>query len=472
MLTFLELYQTLLGFVFFKLFTDVGLVYPPPLDLKKLEAAAGIGAFNLQESGRSSSNDLAPKHKIVEIDGHKISEKDVRKTIKAIAITSEDAESTDALPSLITNVTHEEDFVLYPSRKTSAADAPLPTLRTLETLPRSNATILFTPYTFFLSRETSRSIFEFLIRSFGGKVGWPASSGDGSPIKEDDPSITHVIIDRPIASSKIETQEEKERRSVRKYVQPQWIVDCINSGRILLEDSYAQGQTLPPHLSPFDEYEGAYDPTADPIGFHVETEGEEAEEDEKEKEETSERAEVETKNHHLEKALQNAAHDPSALRTAELVAEAAGMDYDAFANEVNKFEKKGKKKGQKPGGEGEDDMNKMMMSNKKRKLYEKMKHSQKRKESEVIQKKNLTNIYSEADEVFIFCFIRDLSLKQRKRRFWPGEGRRVGKPSHSSVIATVTVFWEQKTSITTFCHLYFTKDTLCTEAYPVQTVKQ
>jgi len=457
MLTFLELYQTLLGFVFFKLFTDVGLVYPPSLDPKKLEAAAGIGAFNLQESGHSSSTHLVPKHKIVEVDGRKISEKDVQKTIKAIAVVSEDAEPTGALPSSTINVTHEEDFVLYPSRKTSEAHAPLPTLRTLETLPRSNATILFTPYTFFLSRETSRSIFEFLIRSFGGKVGWPASSGDGSPIKEDDPSITHVVIDRPIAPLKIETQMEKERQSIRKYVQPQWIVDCINSRRILLEDSYAQGQTLPPHLSPFDEYEGAYDPTADPIEFHVETEGEEveAEEDEKEKE-TPERAEAETKDHHLEKALQYAARDSSALRTAELVAEAAGMDYDAFANKVNNFEKNRMTKSQKHEGEGEDDMNKMMMSNKKRKLYEKMKHSQKRKESEVIQKTNLTSVYSEADEVFIFCSISDLSLKQRKRQSWPREGRRVGnlKPSHSSttvivrvivviVHVTVTVFWEQ-----------------------------
>src|SRR6266545_4800666 len=33
MLTFLELYQTLLSFVFFKLYTDAGLVYPPPLDV-------------------------------------------------------------------------------------------------------------------------------------------------------------------------------------------------------------------------------------------------------------------------------------------------------------------------------------------------------------------------------------------------------------------------------------------------------
>ena len=407
MLTFLELYQTLLGFVFFKLFTDVGLVYPPPLDLKKLEAAAGVGAFNMQEASHSSNNPVI-KHKVVEIDGRKISGKDVRQTIKTIAVASEHAEmeSTDPLPSTITNVTHEEDFVLYPSKKTSEADASLPTLRTLETLPKSNAIALFTPYTFFLSRETSRSIFEFLIRSFGGKVGWPASSGGGSPIDEDDPSITHVIADRPIGSSK--TQEEKERRSMRKYVQPQWIVDCINSGKILLEDSYAQGQTLPPHLSPFDEYEGAYDPTADSVGSHVEIEGEEAEggeaeggEAEGEDEETTGRAEVGPKNHHLEKALQNAAYDPSALRTAELVAEAAGMDYDTFTNEVSKLGNKRTKGDQTIGGEGEDDMNKMMMSSKKRKLYEKMKHSQKRKDSEV-RFIDLTSVTSGANKVLIF----------------------------------------------------------------------
>ena len=53
MLTFLELYQTLLGFVFFKLYTDAGLVYPPPLDTKKDEGAAGVGAFSLQEAKES-----------------------------------------------------------------------------------------------------------------------------------------------------------------------------------------------------------------------------------------------------------------------------------------------------------------------------------------------------------------------------------------------------------------------------------
>lgn len=52
MLTFLELFQTLLGFVFFKffkLYTDMSLVYPPPLDVNKDEDSAGIGAYVLKE---------------------------------------------------------------------------------------------------------------------------------------------------------------------------------------------------------------------------------------------------------------------------------------------------------------------------------------------------------------------------------------------------------------------------------------
>ena len=71
MLTFLELYQTLLGFVFFKLYTDAGLVYPPPLDVKKDEGAAGVGAFSLQETNRVAEAGTSRKAKEVEVDGAK-----------------------------------------------------------------------------------------------------------------------------------------------------------------------------------------------------------------------------------------------------------------------------------------------------------------------------------------------------------------------------------------------------------------
>ena len=111
--------------------------------------------------------------------------------------------------------------------------------QSLAALPQSVAPKLFAPYTFWLSRETSRPIFEFLVRAFGGRIGWPASSGAGSPFEEDDESITHVIIDRPVVERPNETEEERQRRRRRKYVQPQWVVDSINAGKILLEDAYA-----------------------------------------------------------------------------------------------------------------------------------------------------------------------------------------------------------------------------------------
>ena len=77
------------------------------------------------------------------------------------------------------------------------------------------------------------------------------------------------------------------------------------------------------------------------------------------------------------------------------------MDYDTFTNEVSKLGNKRTKGDQTIGGEGEDDMNKMMMSSKKRKLYEKMKHSQKRKDSEV-RFIDLTSVTSGANKVLIF----------------------------------------------------------------------
>ena len=74
----------------------------------------------------------------------------------------------------------EEEFVPQASKSDLDVPSSLPTLLSLSSLPKLSSTSIFTPYTFWLSRETSRSIFEFLVRSFGGRIGWPASSGGGS----------------------------------------------------------------------------------------------------------------------------------------------------------------------------------------------------------------------------------------------------------------------------------------------------
>ncbi|KAF7339913.1 Pescadillo-like protein [Mycena venus] len=380
MLTFLELYQTLLGFVFFKLYTDSGLIYPPPLDVKKDEGGAGVGAFSLQSTSRTAP--AAPKAKAVEVDGRKISGKDVRQAIKTMTSADTEINSGDVDMQAAESNPMEVDEEFVPQQSTSdpQSASSLTTLKALEALPQSLTTALFSPYTFYLSRETSRSIFEFIVRSFGGRIGWPASSGSGSPFDESDDSITHVIIDRPLVERTDETAEERERRLRRKYVQPQWVVDCINAGKLLLEEPYAQGKTLPPHLSPFGEYEGAYDPTS--LGSHVAEESESEDEDvELPEDEEEEQADGQVAEKSALRAAATAS-DAAALRAAELAAEVAGVDYGTFEKEVRKSRKKSKAPGQVDAEDAEQDMNKMMMSNKQKKLYERMKYSEKKKASE------------------------------------------------------------------------------------------
>ncbi|KAH9937598.1 Pescadillo N-terminus-domain-containing protein [Fomitopsis serialis] len=382
MLTFLELYQTLLGFVFFKLYTDAGLVYPPPQDAAKDESGAGVGAFRLQESTTQPST-TPTKVKEVEVNGKRVSTKDVRQTIKSIANSAQGDADAD-LPAADSAVPEEDDeeFVQHPSTSNLDETASLPTLRTLAAIPQSTTSKLFAPYTFWLSRETPRPIFEFTVRSFGGRIGWPESSGSGSPFDETDETITHVIIDRPVVEKSNETEEEKERRRRRKYVQPQWVVDCINVGKILLEEPYLQGKTLPPHLSPFGELAGAYDPAVGIAGESAEMEDEEEVEEDAAMHDEDDEAEETVR---PEKAALKAAaeaEDEAALRAAELEAEAAGVDYGTFEKEAKKAAKKAAKSPAQVDGEAEQEMNKMMMSNKQRKLYERMKYGEKKRTAE------------------------------------------------------------------------------------------
>ena len=378
MLTFLELYQTLLNFVFFKLYTDAELVYPPPLDMKKDEGAAGLNAMSLQDTSLPL---FVPSTKTVSIEGRQISGKDVRQTIKTINASMETDPIDAEKPSLDQKSSEvEEDFVVHPSLSDNAASLALPTLQSLAALPHTSPTSLFSPFTFFLSRESPRSIFEFTVRCFGGRIGWPASSGMGSPFDESHPTITHVIIDRPITEIN-ETPSQRDLRTRRKYVQPQWIIDCINAGKILLEEPYTQGKALPPHLSPFGEYEGAYVPG----GIATNDESISDEEVDEERSEISEEDPSKQKQDEvLDASIAVAAQDAAALRAAELAAEVSGMDYGAFEEKVKKH---GKRLTKESAGEGDEavekDMNKMMMSNKQKKLYEKMKYSQRKKESEV-----------------------------------------------------------------------------------------
>ncbi len=126
---------------------------------------------------------------------------------------------------------------------------------------------LFKDCVFYISREVPVEIFGLIIQSSGGLYG---DESEFSEIEQDDPRITHYVIDRP--AEFITFVENKE------YIQPQWIIDCVNSRKLLPVSEYAPSKKLPPHLSPFYEYtDGDYKPTKE-INVNVEL-PEEKEED-------------------------------------------------------------------------------------------------------------------------------------------------------------------------------------------------
>jgi len=284
--TFVEFYTTLLGFVNFRLYTSIGLVYPPTFDATSDEKGGELGAFTL----KSKSVDR-PEQKQIDastngVNGLTESTADgTSSTAQALADTL-GADSTDpdqqTTDKLAVEPTEAEE-----NQPTDAIDIFTSVATDGDTLDQPFASSsgtgnLFTPFTFFLSRETPRQPLEFIIKAFGCKrVGWDKVLGDGAFMTdESDRSITHQIVDRPnlpLPSPPATDPEDEgqgggegnarrlrpgERVPGRTYVQPQWVWDCINAGKLLRPDLYAPGATLPPHLSPWVKpKKGEYDPT-------------------------------------------------------------------------------------------------------------------------------------------------------------------------------------------------------------------
>ncbi|TIB79026.1 hypothetical protein E3Q23_00547 [Wallemia mellicola] len=385
LMTFLELYQTLTGFVFYKLYNDINLVYPPPLDIDKDGTGAGIGAFSLRETTgaltKSGQDDV--------VESAKISAKDVRKQIDQIGSSGappaddqlEEQENNEEVDQ--EGLPAPEEFVEQPSKNVEASTDIGQSLNTLieNSKFESARANLFAPYTFYLSREVTRPTLEFVIRSFGGQVGWDMTTlGGGSPIPDEkDPRITHMVVDRPQLPERL-----KELNLKRAYIQPQWIVDSANAGRLLPTEPYAPGETLPPHMSPFEVTEDdAYVPGLEIEEADAEEDDEEEEEDEQIEEE---KEEEKPKSTYPTEALLAAAQNPDdeALHdAAELEAEQLGVSHDVFEAELKKAKKSAsKKKTSDTKDKEEDDMAHLMMGSKQRKLYNKVKHSQKRQTDE------------------------------------------------------------------------------------------
>ncbi|POW12915.1 hypothetical protein PSTT_04167 [Puccinia striiformis] len=389
MLTFLELYQTLLGFVFYRLFQNINLVYPPKLDFNMDEAGAGLNALILESSNQAL---VADQIETNEPTTGRQTAKNVRNEIKSLISAQSNAQEEEG--------DKDEQMEVDPVVESNEEDEPG----------------LFSPYAFFLSREVTRPMLEFVIKCSGGEVGWDPILGAGSPYLESDPRITHHVIDRP------ELPASTTSLPQRAFIQPQWVVDSINKSTLLPAEEYAPGKILPPHLSPFINEEevrrqGGYLPQASQTsanqGAPTQTtemdEDDEEEEEEEEEESTTVVEKAEKPKPISRPALLAAAasngEDSDLVHAAEIEAEELGIDHDQFQKELKKATKNNRKSNNDKNHknintvdskdpEDNSKMAEMLLSSKQRKLYTKMsytKHQRAEEKRKLETKKKILN---------------------------------------------------------------------------------
>lgn len=302
MLTFFEFYETLLGFVMFKLYGELGIRYPlqtvatttggeenvvsnvtlhPTLGGKATSVlAANLSALQMAlhqaSQGNSAVNaikdamqqnvggddetgeDGKEKKTVKELKAEKKRQKELMQSVdEALKGVNQDEEDDDDIrgDEYIDDDEDEDQVpIAAPLREALEAISDGTTGNEYDNGNFANIITsqdakkrhqLFHNLTFFLSREVPRGYLELIILSFGGQVGW---EGQDSPIAMDDASITHHVVDRPALLASYEKLPKS-----REYIQPQWILDSANFNFVLPITKYGVGKELPPHLSPWVE---------------------------------------------------------------------------------------------------------------------------------------------------------------------------------------------------------------------------
>ncbi|KAL7716730.1 Pescadillo-like protein [Entamoeba marina] len=196
---FLSFYVVLMKFVNYKLYTSVGLVYPPKITI--INGVEYVGDVVLQ----------------------RIQLKENQQQVTTTDI--EVAELDDALK----NLGGSEDNI--------ATELPTNELNKQNKEHKNSTAALFSGLVFYLQREVPRKAVGFVIEALDGEI----------VDDVDNERITHQI------------GERGEHKSIeREYVYPQWLFDCVNENFLLPCGEYTIGSELPPHLSPYvnEEQEG------------------------------------------------------------------------------------------------------------------------------------------------------------------------------------------------------------------------
>ncbi|KAK8132906.1 Pescadillo N-terminus-domain-containing protein [Apiospora kogelbergensis] len=304
--TFVQFYMTLLKFINFKLYSSVGLVYPPKFDQSRDESAAELGAFTLEGNAAKALADASAQPQITNGESEKATDPKTQAAVNKLIKQMKDT-AVDSQQEVVTTSADAEEAAIDKFEVAAPGGDVLPQPVHSSGDPAS----LFANCTFFLSRETPRQPLEFILKAFGCKrVGWDAVLGDGAyTTNPEDPSITHQIVDRPIIQAAQDGNGDNQtaqklgpnqRIPGRTYVQPQWVWDSVNDEELKRPDLYAPGAQLPPHLSPFvQSTHGGYDPTIpledqEPEEEALQDSDEELESDEDEEDEEEEEDEKAT----------------------------------------------------------------------------------------------------------------------------------------------------------------------------------
>lgn len=274
MATFFEFYETLLNFVLFKLYSDLGVRYPLS-DNEDGAEVKGSATFILGANLRSLNYAMNSTDGIItNVISETLEDEETKRKHESRKKTSEekkkDRELMRTVGAALDNI-QEDDNEIDDEDEEKGVDVAGPLKVALESMeedkvrssiPAGESQLddeamkrrrLYAGFTFFLSREVPRGYLELVSLAFGANVGW---EGPNSPIESKDPSITHHIVDRPKLLSSYDSLPKS-----REYVQPQWILDCTNFMFLLPIDKYGVGKALPPHLSPWvDNDEEGYKP--------------------------------------------------------------------------------------------------------------------------------------------------------------------------------------------------------------------
>ncbi|KAB5549881.1 Pescadillo N-terminus-domain-containing protein [Coniochaeta sp. 2T2.1] len=419
--TFVEFYMTLLGFINYRLYTSIGLKYPPKFDQSKDDQAGELGAFTLEGLNPVAQDDASKQ--VTSSGAEHGPDPKVQDAVNKLVQQLKEGEAAEASMAEVTPAADGEEE----EQATDGIDKFEPAAPGGDVLPQPSYSTndpaqLFSKCTIYLSRETPRQSLEFILRAFGCKrIGWDAVLGEGAfTTNELDPSITHQIVDRPPIQAVVDEEDgdgednqtsqrlaANRRVPGRIYVQPQWVWDSINEEELQRPDLYAPGSQLPPHLSPFVQMkQGQYDPTVPLEEQETEAEaldadladGEEgvkeiadgaegmdvAESDEDEEDEDEEESGAEKEEGDDEEASDD--EESAALqRQIELEAELAGKSVKANAEDPKtKAKLEARKVLQKRAKEEAEDLEraKGMLSKKKRKLFEQMQYTNNKKSEE------------------------------------------------------------------------------------------